>query len=162
MLKKKLNAVWLELNDRALDQDKIILRQHYRITDKLTLSSIGKPLPKTLHEKEENVNGFEETVINAVANLENVEFWTRNREKKDFCINGFINHYPDFIIKTKPGKIVMLETKGDHLDAEKKIKLGNLWASKAGNNYRYCLVYEHRKVDHAYTKDEFLATLKEW
>jgi type III restriction enzyme len=24
------------------------------------------------------------------------------------------------------------------------------------------LVYEHRKVDHAYTKDEFLATLKEW
>ena len=165
-IKQKINALAAEYIekefDRALDQDKIILRQHYRIADQLTLSSTGKPLPKTLHEKEENVNGFEETVINAVANLENVEFWTRNREKKDFCINGFINHYPDFIIKTKPGKIVMLETKGDHLDAEKKIKLGNLWASKAGNNYRYCLVYEHRKVDHAYTKDEFLATLKEW
>lgn len=165
-IKQKINALaaeYIEIEfDRALDQDKIILRQHYRIADKLTLSSAGKPLPKTLHEKEENVNGFEETVINAVANLENVEFWTRNREKKDFCINGFINHYPDFIIKTKHGKIVMLETKGDHLDAEKKIKLGNLWASKAGNNYRYCLVYEHRKVDHAYTKDEFLATLKEW
>lgn len=165
-IKQKINALaaeYIETEfDRALDQDKIILRQHYRIADKLMLSSAGKPLPKTLHEKEENVNGFEETVINAVANLENVEFWTRNREKKDFCINGFINHYPDFIIKTKHGKIVMLETKGDHLDAEKKIKLGNLWASKAGNNYRYCLVYEHRKVDHAYTKDEFLATLKEW
>lgn len=165
-IKQKINALAAEYIEtefaRALDQDKIILRQHYRIADKLTLSSAGKPLPKTLHEKEENVNGFEETVINAVANLENVEFWTRNREKKDFCINGFINHYPDFIIKTKHGKIVMLETKGDHLDAEKKIKLGNLWASKAGNNYRYCLVYEHRKVDHAYTKDEFLATLKEW
>ena len=165
-IKQKINALaaeYIETEfDRTLDQDKIILRQHYRIADKLTLSSAGKPLPKTLHEKEENVNGFEETVINAVANLENVEFWTRNREKKDFCINGFINHYPDFIIKTKHGKIVMLETKGDHLDAEKKIKLGNLWASKAGNNYRYCLVYEHRKVDHAYTKDEFLATLKEW
>ena len=165
-IKQKINvlaAEYIEKEfDRALDQDKIILRQHYRIADKLTLSSAGKPLPKTLHEKEENVNGFEETVINAVANLENVEFWTRNREKKDFCINGFINHYPDFIIKTKLGKIVMLETKGDHLDAEKKIKLGNLWASKAGNNYRYCLVYENRKVDHAYTKDEFLATLKEW
>lgn len=165
-IKQKINALaaeYIETEfDRALDQDKIILRQHYRISDKLTLSSAGKPLPKTLHEKEENVNGFEETVINAVANLENVEFWTRNREKKDFCINGFINHYPDFIIKTKHGKIVMLETKGDHLDAEKKIKLGNLWAAKAGNNYRYCLVYEHRKVNHAYTKDEFLATLKEW
>lgn len=91
-----------------------------------------------------------------------IEFWTRNRDKKDFCINGFINHYPDFIIKTKHGKIVLLEAKGDHLDAEKKIKLGNLWATKAGNNYRYCLVYEKRKVEHAYTKDEFIATLKEW
>ncbi len=165
-IKQKINALAAEYIenefDRALDQDKIVLRQHYRIADKLALSSVGKPLPKTLHEKEENVNGFEETVINAVANMENVEFWTRNREKKDFCINGFINHYPDFIIKTKLGKIVMLETKGDHLDAEKKIKLGNLWASKAGNDYRYCLVYEHRKVEHAYTKDEFLAALKEW
>lgn len=165
-IKQKINALAAEYIesefDRVLDQDKIILRQHYHMVDKLTLSSVGKPLPKTLHEKEENVNGFEETVINAVANMENVEFWTRNREKKDFCINGFINHYPDFIIKTKLGKIVMLETKGDHLDAEKKIKLGSLWASKAGNDYRYCLVYEHRKVDHAYTKDEFLAALKAW
>lgn len=165
-IKQKINtlaAEYIEREfDRALDADKIIIQANYKITDKIALSSIGKPLPKTLHEKEESVNGFEENVINAVANMENVEFWTRNREKKDFCINGFIKHYPDFIIKTKLGKIVLLETKGDHLDAEKKIKLGNLWASKAGNNYRYCLVYEHRRVEHAYTKDEFLAALKEW
>ena len=165
-IKQKINtlaAEYIEREfDRALDADKIIIQANYKITDKIALSSIGKPLPKTLHEKEESVNGFEENVINAVANMENVEFWTRNREKKDFCINGFIKHYPDFIIKTKLGKIVLLETKGDHLDAEKKIKLGNLWASKAGNDYRYCLVYEHRRVEHAYTKDEFLAALKEW
>ncbi len=79
---------------------------------------------------------------------------------KGFYINGFINHYPDFIIKTKKGKIIILETKGDHLDAEKKIKLGNLWESKAGNNYRYCLVYKERKVDNAYTKSEFIELLK--
>ena len=165
-IKQKINmlaAEYIEREfDRALDADRIKVRADYKIADKITLSSTGKPLPKTLHEKEDNVNGFEEEVINAVANLENVEFWTRNREKKDFCINGFINHYPDFIIKTKCGKVVLLETKGDHLDAEKKIKLGNLWASKAGNEYRYCLVYEHRRVEHAYTKDEFLAALKEW
>lgn len=165
-IKQKINtlaAEYIEREfDRALDADKIIIQANYKITDKIALSSIGKPLPKTLHEKEESVNGFEENVINAVANMENVEFWTRNREKKDFCINGFIKHYPDFLIKTKLGKIVLLETKGDHLDAEKKIKLGNLWASKAGNDYRYCLVYEHRRVEHAYTKDEFLAALKEW
>lgn len=165
-IKEKINdlsAKYIEMEfDKALDQDKIVLRPSFNITKELTLSKTCKPLPKMLHEKEDDVNDFEESVINAIANLENVEFWTRNREKKDFCINGFINHYPDFIIKTKRGKIVLLETKGDHLDAEKKIKLGNLWAAKAGNEYRYCLVYEHRKVEHAYTKDEFIATLKEW
>ena len=94
--------------------------------------------------------------------MENVEFWTRNKERTDFCINGFINHYPDFIIKTKKGKIILLETKGDHLEAQKKIELGNLWAAKAGNNYRYCLVYKERHVDGAYTKDEFLNTMSKW
>ena len=165
-IKEKINAlsaVYIESEfDKALDQDKIVLRPSFNIPRELTLSKACKPLPKMLHEKEDDVNGFEENVISAVANLENIEFWTRNREKKDFCINGFINHYPDFIIKTKRGKIVLLETKGDHLDAEKKIKLGNLWAAKAGNEYRYCLVYEKRKVEHAYTKDAFIATLKEW
>ncbi len=165
-IKQKINelsAKYIESEfDKALDQDKIELKPTFEIPEKLNLSAVGKPLPKTLHEAEENVNGFEEEVINAVANMENVEFWTRNREKKDFCINGFINHYPDFIIKTKNGKVILLETKGDHLDAEKKIKLGNLWASKAGNNFRYCLVYKDRRVEHAYTKDEFLDTIKEW
>ena len=71
-----------------------------------------------------------------------------------------INHYPDFIIKTKKGKIVLLETKGDHLEAEKKIMLGNLWATKSGNEYRYCLVYKDRQVDGAYTKSEFLDMMK--
>ena len=165
-IKEKINALSAEYVekefDKALDQDKIVLRPSFKLPLELTFATPAKPLPKMLHEKEENINGFEEEVINTVANLENIEFWTRNRDKKDFCINGFINHYPDFIIKTKHGKIVLLETKGDHLDAEKKIKLGNLWATKAGNNYRYCLVYEKRKVEHAYTKDEFIATLKEW
>lgn len=165
-IKEKINelsAKYIEDEfQKALDQDKMFLFPTYELPVSLNLSSVGKPLPKTLHEREENVNGFEEQVITAVAALDNVEFWTRNREKKDFCINGFINHYPDFIIKTKNGKIVLLETKGDHLDAEKKIKLGKLWADKAGNVYRYCLVYETRNVAGAYTKDEFLSTLKEW
>ena len=147
---------------KALDQDKISLKPAYRFADKINLGEKGAPLPKSLYECEEKVNGFEEEVIAAVAGLENVAFWTRNRERKDFCINGFINHYPDFIVKTKNGKIVLLETKGDHLDAEKKIKLGKLWERFAGNAFRYALVYRERKVEGAYTKDEFLLALKEW
>jgi len=107
------------------------------------------------------MNGFEERVINEIANLNSIAFWTRNIEKKGFCINGFLNHYPDFIIQTKGGKTLLLETKGDHLDAEQKIRLGNLWASKAGNNYRYFMVYERRTVDGAYKLDDSINIIRE-
>ena len=159
---KNLTEIHYEENFIELfNKNKIVIRNTYKLPNKIKLSKNLKPLPRSLYEEEDSVNAFEETVINAVANMENIEFWTRNREKKDFCINGFINHYPDFIIKTKNGLIIALETKGDHLDAEKKIKLGNLWQNAAGrDNYRYFLVYENRKVNGAFTKDEFIDILK--
>ena len=107
------------------------------------------------------MNGFEESVINEIGNMANIAFWTRNNEKKGFKINGFINHYPDFIIQTKSNKTIILETKGDHLDAEQKIRLGELWAGKAGNSYRYFMVYERRTVDRAYKLDDFLNLIKD-
>jgi len=82
------------------------------------------------------------------------------RKSLFYSKNGFINHYPDFLIQTKSGKVILLETKGDHLDAEQKIKLGDLWKSKAGNNFRYFMVYERRSVDGAYNLEEFLAIIK--
>ena len=145
---------------RLLDTDQIFMKGGYNIPNKIALKSPSQGIIKMLHTKEESTNGFEAEVINDVANLESVEWWTRNVEKRGFYINGFINHYPDFIIKTKKGKIVLLETKGDHLDAEKKIRLGNLWANKAGNNYRYFLVYKERQVEGAYTKSAFLDIMK--
>ncbi len=144
-----------------VDKDLIFTKESYQLPVEIVPSKSISGLPKSLYEREGDIDGFEREVINDVANLENVEFWTRNLERaKGFCINGFINHYPDFIIKTKKGKVVLLETKGDHLDAEKKIKLGNLWATKAGNDFKYCLVYKERKVDGAYTKSEFLDVLR--
>lgn len=92
--------------------------------------------------------------------MSNIAFWTRNIEKRGFRINGFINHYPDFIIQTKSGKTIILETKGDHLDAEQKIRLGSMWASKAGNDYRYFMVYDRRIVDGAYKLEDFLKLMK--
>lgn len=145
---------------KLLDTDNIFLKPTYTIPNKITLRNPSQGITKMLHTKEDSVNGFEAEVINDVANLDNVEWWTRNVEKRGFYINGFINHYPDFIIRTKKGKIILLETKGDHLDAAKKISLGNLWASKAGGDFRYCLVYNNRQVDGAYTKSEFLDLIK--
>ena len=72
------------------------------------------------------------TQILNIANLPNIRFWHRNIEKSGFRINGFINHYPDFIVRTVSGKIIILETKEDdrdNSDSVRKLKFRNpyLW-----------------------------------
>lgn len=143
-----------------LDTDKVYIKQAYSLPLEITPGDTAKDITKSLYEKEGSMNGFEERVINEIGNMSNILFWTRNIEKRGFKINGFINHYPDFIIQTKSGKTVLVETKGDHLDAEQKIRLGQLWASKAGNEFRYFMVYDRREVEGAYKLDEFLEIIK--
>ena len=63
-----------------------------------------------------------------------------------------MNHYPDFIVKTKAGRIIALETKGDdrdNTDSELKLKLGKLWEAKAGRDYRYMMVFDNNPIDGA-------------
>ncbi len=93
--------------------------------------------------------------------MSNIEFWTRNIERKSFKINGFINNYPDFIIQITSSKTIILEAKGYHLDAEIKINFGKLWTEKAGNNHRYYMVYEKLEVEDTYKLDDFLHFMKE-
>lgn len=143
-----------------LDTDKVYIKQAYSLPLEITPGDTAKDITKSLYEKEGSMNGFEERVINEIGNMPNILFWTRNLEKRGFKINGFVNHYPDFIIQTKSGKTVLVETKGDHLDAEQKIRLGKLWASKAGNEFRYFMVYDRREVEGAYKLDEFLEIIK--
>jgi type III restriction enzyme len=138
----------------------VFIKPSFTLPKSISLGDTAKDITKSLYEKEGSMNGFEERVINEIGNMTNISFWTRNIERKGFRINGFVNHYPDFIIQTKSGKTILLETKGDHLDAEQKIRLGGLWASKAGNNYRYFMVYERRTVDGAYKLEDFLNIIK--
>lgn len=166
IIKKKIEKLETEYIkekfEAKLRTDEISTDLYYEFPDEKS----GKnpfSLLKSLYTKEFSLNNFERQVIESVADLDNVIWWTRNPSKGDkaFCINGFINHYPDFIILTAKGNIVVLETKGDHLDAEDKIKLGNLWQQSAGKNFKYYLVYEDREVQGAFTKDRFLAELRE-
>jgi type III restriction enzyme len=145
---------------KKLGYDDIFIADSYTFPKAITPGDIGKDIPKSLYEKEGIMNGYEELVINEIANMDNILFWTRNIEKRGFRINGYINHYPDFIIQTKNNKTILLETKGDHLDAEQKIRLGNDWYTKAGNNYRYFMVYENRSVNGAYKLNDFLDTIR--
>jgi type III restriction enzyme len=159
---KSLSDIFAEKKFKDfLDTDKVFIKPSFQLPKSISPGDTAKDITKSLYEKEGNMNGFEERVINEIGNMSNIAFWTRNLERKGFRINGFVNHYPDFIIYTKSGKTVLLETKGDHLDAEQKIRLGGLWAGKAGNNYRYFMVYERRTVDGAYKLEDFLSIIKD-
>ena len=114
--------------------------------------------------KEEDVNDFEYDVISAIADNNNVLFWHRNSDRKGFCLNGFINHYPDFIVRMKSGRTILVETKGDHLvndDSLNKIKIGRKWADMSGPNYRYFMVFETKEVEGAITVKQLLQYLKD-
>ena len=148
-----------------LDKGEVFCEPAYKFPPSISPSKRATGISKGLYlEEDGDINDFENKVIVAVANLDNVLFWHRNPERGNgFFINGFINHYPDFIIRTHKGTTILLETKGDdrdNSDSRKKIELGNYWANKAGNNYRYFMVFDKTKCDNAYTLTEFLDILK--
>lgn len=120
----------------------------------------------SLYQAEEDANGFERDMVLALTGLENVKWWHRNMPKKGFVVNGFVNHYPDFIVMTKAGKIVLIETKGDHLDNEqnrKKLNLSRTWQSMAGGQFKYYMVFQGKAPDlnGAYSFDKFAEILRE-
>ena len=115
-----------------LDTDKVFIKPSYTLPNCISPGETSKNITKSLYEKEGSMNGFEEIVINEIGNMPNIAFWTRNIERRGFRINGFINHYPDFIVQTKSGKIILLETKGDHLDVNRKSNLVNFGKVKPG------------------------------
>lgn len=147
-----------------LDTDKVFVKADYSFAREIIPGNTAKDITKSLYEKEADMNGFEERVINEIANLSNIAFWTRNLERKQFRLNGFINHYPDFIIYTKSGKTILLETKGDdrdNSDSEAKIRLARAWELKSGNGYKYFMVFDKKEVEGALKLDEFLKRIRE-
>ena len=147
-----------------LDSGKVVCQPSFEFSKKIKPANTLHGITKNLYVEEGEMNKFERDVIFKVASLDNVLFWHRNLERgKGFLINGFINHYPDFIIKMKNGMIVLIETKGDHLDGSdslKKLRLGKKWASKAGDNYRYFMVFDNAKLDGAYSVNELINILR--
>ena len=145
-----------------LDTGQIKCQPAYRLPERITVKTKSIGLAKGLYTEEESINGFEYDVINAVSNLENVLFWHRNPSRTGFCINGYINHYPDFIVQLRSGITVLLETKGDdrdNSDSRAKVELGRTWANKAGEQYRYFMVFDKQQMDGAVTIKELLQRL---
>ncbi|MCD7803145.1 MAG: hypothetical protein LUH09_09685 [Clostridiales bacterium] len=66
---------------------------------------------------------------------------------------------------TKKGRIVLIETKGDHLEnteTRQKLALGRAWQNATSDMFRYYMVFQHKdlKLDGAYQFERFLDTIK--
>lgn len=148
---------WLEIG-------KIVCRPSYSLPAVIAPMKATSTYGKSLYSGEEEANGFEYDMVLALTGLQNIKWWHRNMSRKGFVVNGFINHYPDFIVMTEKGKIVLIETKGDHLDNEqnrKKLTLSRKWQEKAGEQFRYYMVFQEKapELDGAYAFDKFLEIL---
>ena len=152
---------------RWLDTGKIVCRDSYALPNVITPADTIDSIPKSLYEAEKNdMNNGEQDLIDAVVALDNVKWWHRIIERKGFVLNGFINHYPDFMIMTTSERLVLVEYKGDdrdNSDSERKLKLGRSWAAQAGPNYRYFMVFKNRNfgIDGAYILDDFMRVMRE-
>ena len=149
-----------------LETRDILCRPMFELPKIITPADILGGLDKSLYESEAAVNSTERKIIEEISSLTNVKWWHRVAESKpySFCINGFITHYPDFIVMTAKGTLVIVEVKGDdrdNSDSERKLRLGRKWASTAGDGYRYYMVFDklNWSVDGAYDLSEFVGLM---
>ncbi len=131
--------------DELIGAAKIFCKKSYSLSKSIEIKNSRVGGEKSLYPVEGDMNNFEAKLIGKIAAQENVTWWHRNIERRGFYLNGWLNHYPDFIVRLDSGKIILVEAKGSHLDGDdsrEKLTLGNDWAARAGENYRYFMVFD--------------------
>ena len=151
--------------DLWLEQGKITCKPNYALSPVISPTNFFSTYPKSLYSSEEDVNEYERKVVWALSSMDNIKWWHRNISRLGFQINGAIHAYPDIIAMTTSGKILMIETKGDHLDNDEskaKAKIGHHWDTLAGPMYRYFMVFQSKTLDWpgAYSYDRFMEIVK--
>ena len=170
-IKDKINKL-LDVHRRErfkhlLETGKIECLPSFKLKSEINPGETFSLLSKSLYVAEQTMNPFERRVVEKVSSMPNIKWWHRNIELHEFCINGFINHYPDFIVMTNSGFIVMIEAKGEHLtsndDSREKAELGKIWQAQAGGKFRYYMVSEDEIASNpdAIGLDKFLSIVKE-
>lgn len=147
-IQKIIDAYAKENFDRLLEKGEINTSSaFYSPEEKILISRLSSEhFQKHLFERAGYMNGEETEFAMRVDVLENIEWWYRNREKADFYLQGWRSgkFYPDFIIKTKSGKYILAEYKGeDRLsndDTNYKEELGKLWEKLNGTSDQFFLV----------------------
>lgn len=92
---------------------------------------------------------MESKFILDLAEFANMKRWHRYFSRLGFSLSSLINHYPDYIIMTESGIIVLAETKGndrDNNDIRQKSALGTLRESTTGRSCRYFMIFDDEAV----------------
>lgn len=149
-----------------IETGRIICKPSYVLPQAIHPAVSTEMYSGTLYQAEEgDLTAPEKKLALNLTGVENIRWWHRNISQSGFCINGFINHYPDFIIRTNSGKIVMAETKGEQLkneDSRAKLEIGKAWQHAAGSQYRYYMVFESgdNLPEGAVSTNDFMEILK--
>ena len=157
--RSKVYQLWLE-------QGKIACHPNYALKSTISPTSSTSVIPNSLYTSEEDMNDYERKMIWALSSMpQKIKWWHRNISRLGFMINGSTHAFPDIIAMTTSGKMLMIETKGDHLDndeSKEKAKIGQQWDMLAGSNYRYFMVFESKSPDYpgAYSYDRFMEIVK--
>ncbi len=170
-INKKVNSLLADHEARTfktwLEQDRIQCIPMYILKTTISPATTISSIPKSLYEEEDgDLNDYEKKVVYDLASLSNVKWWHRNISRRGFAINGAVTAYPDLMVMLQDGKLLMIETKGDHLDnAESKAKAttGAEWANLAGRMFRYYMVFQTKDPGYpgAYSYDRFMEIVKE-
>ena len=143
----------------------ITVRDNFEFKEKITHIKPSTNIGKSLYEREGSMNNYEQEMALKFISLDNIVFWHRNLDRgKGYALNGYSSdHYPDFILYTKKGNIILLETKGDYLDnddSKAKNQLGQTWEKKAGDRFKYLMVFETKEVENTYTAHSIIEVLE--
>ena len=150
-----------------LDSGKVVCRESYTLPLVITPAETIDTIPYSLYDTEKNdMNQEERNLIDLVVGLGNIKWWHRITTRTGFRLNGNMNHYPDFMVMTKAGKLVLIEFKGndrDNSDSKAKLELGRQWQAQAGPDYRYFMVFQNTDfgIDGAYKLENFLEIMRE-
>lgn len=152
--------------DRWLETGQIQCREMYAFPSTIHPAESTSMIGGSLYQAEEEMNGLERDLVMELTAIPSVRWWHRNIARQGFRINGFINHYPDIIVQTCKGNIILVETKGGHLkndDSMQKVRMGRAWQKEAGKKYRYYMVFRDtdNKVDGMISMSDFLDILKD-
>lgn len=134
--------------------DEIFAWERYTFPGEVNPVELYPPTGNTLYEREERARStnLESAMADWLAASPNIRWWHRNHQTRGFCLNGAVNHYPDFIARTQSNTLVLIETKGEHLkndDSDTKVELGKLWQECVGRGYRYIMVFDQVPVEGA-------------